>query len=45
MVYDKLEPTLRIDVFDASVFAVTRMLIHSGRASDVSRWFPSESDK
>ena len=29
-VYDKIDDTLRIDVFDAAVFATVRMLIHSG---------------
>ena len=42
VVYDKIDDTLRIDVFDASVFAVTRMLIHSGRAADAERWFNSD---
>ena len=42
VVYDKIEPTNRIDVFDASVFAATRLLIHSGRASDVDRWLKPE---
>ena len=45
VVYDKLDPTLRIDIFDASVFAVTRLLISSGRVADVSRWFPGDNEK
>ena len=45
VVYDKLDPTLRIDIFDAAVFAATRMLIHSGRASDVDRWLKPDNKK
>ena len=43
VVYDKLDPTLRIDVFDAAVFAVTRMLIDQGKVADADAWFGSSS--
>jgi len=36
--YDKLSPTTRIDIFDASVFATVRMLIDSDKISDIARW-------
>ncbi len=42
VVYDKVNPNSRIDVFDASVFAVVRMLVETGKAADVSAWFGSE---
>lgn len=42
VVYEKIDDSLRIDVFDASVFAVTRMLIHSGRVADVDRLFTNK---
>ncbi|MEE1456832.1 MAG: terminase TerL endonuclease subunit, partial [Oscillospiraceae bacterium] len=34
VVYDKVSPNARIDVFDASVFATIRMLIDTGKAAD-----------
>lgn len=44
VVYDKIHPNSRIDVFDASVFATTRMLIDSGKAENAKSWFVSNSD-
>lgn len=38
VVYDKIDETLRIDIFDAAVFATTRMLIDNGKAADAERW-------
>ncbi|MBQ9685047.1 MAG: terminase large subunit [Oscillospiraceae bacterium] len=38
VVYDKIDDSLRIDVFDASVFATTRLLIDTGRAADAAKW-------
>lgn len=40
VVYDKIDPSLRIDIFDAAVFAVTRMLIDGGIAADLDKWKP-----
>lgn len=37
--YDKLQPNLRIDVFDASVFATVRMLEDREKRGKASRWF------
>lgn len=37
--YEKIEPTLRIDVFDASVFAAIRMLENSEKAANDLGWF------
>ena len=37
--YEKLSDNRRIDVFDASVFAVVRLLIETDRASAGSGWF------
>lgn len=42
VVYDKVDPTSRIDVFDCSVFAVIRMLIDTGKAADAAAWFGEE---
>ena len=39
VVYDKVTPTSRIDVFDAAVFATIRMLIDTGKAADAAAWF------
>lgn len=44
VVYDKIDPSLRMDVFDASVFATVRMLIDSGKAANAERWF-GENEK
>lgn len=37
--YDKLSPTSRIDVFDASVFATIRLLIDADKMAAADRWF------
>lgn len=37
--YDKLSPTSRIDVFDASVFATVRLLIDTEKMTAADRWF------
>lgn len=37
--YDKLQPNLRIDVFDASVFATVRMLEDREKRGKAARWF------
>lgn len=39
VVYDKVDPNSRIDVFDASVFATIRMLVDTGKAADTAAWF------
>lgn len=42
VVYDKVSPNARIDVFDASVFATNRMMIDTGKAADLAAWFEEE---
>lgn len=42
VVYDKVAPNARIDVFDAAVFATIRMLIDTGKAADVAAWYGEE---
>lgn len=42
VVYEKISDTLRIDPFDAAVFATTRMLIDSGKGADFARWTEKE---
>ena len=42
VVYDKVSPNARIDVFDASVFATIRMLIDTGKAADLAAWFEED---
>ena len=37
--YEKVEPTLRIDVFDAAVFAVVRMLEDMESKDKLDKWF------
>jgi len=39
VVYDKINETSRIDLFDASVFAVIRMLADEQRLKSASAWF------
>lgn len=38
VVYEKISDTLRIDPFDAAVFATVRMLIDTGKGADLARW-------
>lgn len=40
--YDKLDSNLRIDVFDASVFATVRLLIDTDRVAAAEAWFPEK---
>lgn len=44
VVYDKVDPNARIDVFDASVFATIRMLVDTGKAAAAASWYVSNSD-
>lgn len=44
VVYDKVDPNSRIDVFDASVFATIRMLVDTGKAAAAASWYVSNSD-
>ena len=39
--YDKINPTSRIDVFDAAVFATIRMLVDTERSASAVKWFDS----
>lgn len=39
VVYDKVSPNSRIDVFDAAVFATIRMLVDTGKAADLAAWY------
>lgn len=43
--YDKIGPTSRIDVFDASVFATIRMLIDSEKLNQAARWMADDEPK
>lgn len=43
VVYDKINPQSRIDVFDAAVFATIRMLIDTEKSSTAAKWFDSLS--
>ena len=43
--YEKISESLRIDVFDASVFAVIRMLIDTDKAEAAGRWFGSSGEQ
>ena len=36
--YEKVEPTQRIDIFDASVFACIRMLENLEKKSSAEKW-------
>ena len=36
--YEKINPTSRIDIFDASVFATIRMLIDTDKSAATARW-------
>ena len=37
--YEKISPTQRIDIFDAAVFAVCRMLADTDKSAAAQRWF------
>ena len=39
VVYDKVNPDSRIDVFDAAVFATIRMLVDTGKSAASAAWF------
>ncbi len=43
VMYEKIDPNARIDVFDASVFATIRMLVDTGKAEQAAKWFVSDS--
>lgn len=43
--YEKISPTSRIDVFDASVFATIRMLIDGEKIKNAEGWFGSSAGK
>ena len=43
--YDKINQTSRIDVFDAAVFAVIRMLIDTERRGAADRWLSTDKKK
>lgn len=42
--YEKLSPERRIDVFDAAVFAVVRMLIETEKMSGAEGWFDEDEE-
>ena len=44
VVYDKISPTSRIDVFDAAVFGTVRMLIDTERSSADVKWFSADNN-
>ena len=43
--YEKISPTMRIDVFDAAVFGVVRMLLDSESISNQQRWFGTGNEE
>lgn len=43
--YEKIQPELRIDVFDAAVFACIRMLEDMERAGKAKSWFGGKEDE
>ena len=43
--YEKLGPERRIDVFDAAVFAVVRMLIETEKMSGAEGWFDEDEEQ
>lgn len=43
--YEKISPTSRIDVFDAAVFGVVRMLIDTDKSAAALRWFGQSAAK
>lgn len=45
MIFDKINPSSRIDVFDAATFAATRMLIHAGKVADTNAWFDTRKEE
>ena len=42
--YQKINPTSRIDVFDASVFATCRLLIDTERSNGIKRWYGNNEE-
>lgn len=44
VVFEKIAENLRIDVFDASVFATIRMLVDTEKVANAKAWFVSNSD-
>jgi phage terminase large subunit-like protein len=42
VIYEKVEDTKRIDVFDAAVFASIRMLIDTEKVTNAAAWFGEE---
>lgn len=43
--YEKIAPTSRIDVFDASVFATVRLLIDTDRVKNAEKWFGDKKEE
>ena len=43
--YEKISPTSRIDVFDAGVFGVIRMLIDTDKSAAIQRWLGQPAAK
>ena len=44
VVFEKIAENLRIDVFDASVFATIRMLVDTEKVANAKAWFVPNSD-
>lgn len=42
VIYSKLNPNLRIDIFDAAVFACVRLLSDAGKLEDARKWLGGE---
>ena len=43
--YEKISPTSRIDVFDAAVFGVVRMLIDTDKSASAKRWLGAKTEE
>lgn len=43
--YEKISPTQRIDVFDASVFATCRLLIATDKSAGIQRWLDAAKER
>lgn len=43
--YEKIEPKMRIDLFDASVFAACRMLKNMEKSNTASKWLKNKNSE
>ena len=43
--YEKIEPKMRIDLFDSSVFAACRMLKNMEKSNTASKWLKNKNSE